>query len=135
MAISIKEYWISVRRIAAKLDPEAAALDQEELERENRVHLDRSQKEIWLVSNNNENTGGVDGQVISAIPMIAARYLKDQSHVLATAEQVAAHKAGLFQRKEQIEKDEADRRGVPTSKLLEALVAASTAPRRSGKGE
>lgn len=127
MALGIKEYWRSVRGIASKLDPDAALLDQQETEREERTHLDRSRKEIWLMSVENEATGGTGGQVISAFPPIAARYLKDQTHVLATDVQVAAHKATLVNRKEQIEKEEADRKGVPTSKLLEALVAANTA--------
>jgi hypothetical protein len=138
MAISIKEYWRSVRALAAKLDPEAAKLDQEEVERDQRVHLERSQKEIWLVSVDSENTGGVTGQVVSARPFVAARWIKDGTHVLATPEQVAVHKAELGKRKEGIEKEEADRKGVPTSKLLEKLtdaVSAQTGGRKGARGE
>lgn len=139
MAESVKQYWRNVRAMAAKLDPEAAELDQNEVERELRVHLERSQKEIWLVSRNDDKTGGVAGKVASAHPWIAARWLKDQSHELATPDQVAAHKLELAQRKEQIEKDEADRKGVPTSKLLEklteAMVLGQASGRRTSRGE
>lgn len=130
MAQSTKEYWRSVRAIAAKLDPEAAERDANEMDRENRVHIERSTKEIWLVSKDHEQTGGVAGKVVSARPWIAARWLKDGTHELATAEQVRAHKADLAQEKERIEKEEADRKGVPTSKLLEALVSAQTGGRK-----
>jgi hypothetical protein len=118
-----QEYWRSVRKIAAGLDPEAAIRDQQEDDADMRTHLNMSQKEIWLVSVDNERTGGVAGRVIAAHPMVAARWLKDSTHARASDEQVAAYKAELAGRKEQIEKDEADRKGVPTSKLLEALVA------------
>ncbi len=102
MAESIKEYWKNLRRIAAKLDPEAAELDAAEEDKESRVHLEKSGKEIWLISTAND-------------------------------EQVAAHKAELARRKEVIEREEADRKGVPTSKLLEALVAAQQPAGGKGK--
>lgn len=130
MAQSIKDYWRSVRATAAKLDPQAAEKDAAELEPERRIHLDKSIKEIWLVSRDSEHTGGVGRQVVSATPMIAARYLKDQTHELATEEQVRAHKAELAREKDRIEREEADRKGVPTSKLLEALVSAQTGGRK-----
>jgi len=134
MAESIKQYWRSVRSIAASLDPEAAKLDHNEEEREMRVHLERSQKEIWLVSKHDDKTGSIAGKVVSAHPWIAARWLKEQSHELATSDQVAAYKVDLAQRKEQIEKDEADRKGVPTSKLLEKLTEAMTEQAGGRKG-
>lgn len=124
MGLNIKEYWRSVRKIAASLDPEAARLDASEESDDLRVHLDMSAKEIWLVSLEHDKTGGRAGSVVSARPLIAAGWLKEGTHVLASEEQIAAHKAELLARKEVIEKEEADRKGVPTSKLLEALVAA-----------
>lgn len=123
MAESIKDYWKSVRKIAAKLDPEAAERDAAEDEKEGRIHLERSGKEIWLISTANEATGSTAGTVVSATPWVAARYLKDHTHELASDEQVAAHKVELARRKEQIDREEADRKGVPTSKILEAFFA------------
>lgn len=134
MAQSIKEYWKSVRAIAAKLDPEAAKLDQEEVDAETRTHLNRSRKEIWLRSKDNENTGGVGDTIVSAAPMIAARWIKDGTHELATEEQVRAHKADLVKRKEQIEREEVDRKGVTPAKAFEKLADAISAQTAGGKG-
>lgn len=133
MAKSVKDYWRSIRKIASELDPEAAARDTDELDAENRTHLERSGKEIWLISIANETIGTVAGSIISATPWVAARYLKEQTHVLATPEQVRGYKTELTGRKDQIEREEADRKGVPTTKLLEALVSQTGGRKGSAK--
>lgn len=128
--MNVKDYLKGIRRLASQLDPEAAALDAQETEREDRTHLERSQKEIWLISLDKEEVGSKGGQVVSAHPMIAARWMRDQTHELASEHQVAAHKHKLEQKKLDIEKEEADRKGVPSSKIVEMLaqtLAATTA--------
>ncbi len=119
---NLREYWKGVRAQGAELDPEAARLDSAEFSQEDRQHLNMSRKEIWLVSKDNTTTGGVAGRVVTAFPLTAAKWLKDGTHALASESQIAAHKAELAMRKEEIEKAEADRKGVPTSKILQLLV-------------
>jgi len=129
--INTKDYWRSIRKAAAELDPESARLDANEQEASERNNLARSTKEIWLVSIANENIGTTAGRVVSCHPMNAARMLKDQTHVLASPEQVTVRKAELAAMKDTIEREEADRKGVPQSKLLEALIAGQQPQPRS----
>jgi hypothetical protein len=110
--MNIKEYWKSVRRLASDLDPATAALDAEEQDSSLRTHLDLSQKEIWLYSLRSETIGTVEGRVVSAHPILAARLLKESTHVLATPEQVREHKAELAQRRKDTIAAEKDRKGL-----------------------
>jgi hypothetical protein len=135
--MNIKEYWKSVRKVAAELDPEAAKLDADEQDSALRTHLDLSQKEVWLVSIRNEQIGTVAGSVVSAHPMNAARLLKEATHVLARPEQVQKHKAELDRRREAILAEERERKGqgqqappqIVISQDVVAAVAASRQPR------
>jgi hypothetical protein len=129
-----KAYWRSVRKLASELDPETAELDAREPEPSERTHLDHSAKEIWLVSIANENIGTTAGRVATCHPMNAAKMLKDQTHVLATPEQITARKAELAAAKSVIEREEADRKGVTPSKLIEQLTAAVSAGQQPQRG-
>ena len=141
--MNTKEYWQSVREAAAALDPESAALDREQSQMRNeRVtsNLDNSQKEIWLISVANENVGTIAGRVCTCVPAVAAKMLKDKTHVLAKPEEIAARKAELASEKVRIERAEADRKGVPTSTLLESIASVlaqqqtqQAAPRRASQ--
>jgi hypothetical protein len=128
--MNIKEYWKSVRKVAATLDPAAAGLDAEEQDPALRTNLDLSQKEIWLVSIRNEQIGTVPGKVISAHPMNAARLLKESSHTLASPEQVQKYKAELDARRDSILAEERERKGQqapPQIVISSELVAAAAA--------
>ncbi len=131
--MNVKELHKGIRRVASGLDPESAALDAQEYDPAEKQYLNRSRREIWLVSKQRETVGSIAGQVVSAVPMIAARWLQEETHELASPEQVAAHKTQLGASKERIEKEEADRKGVPTSKLLEALTATLAASTGASK--
>ncbi len=90
--MDIKVRYKSIRALAAKLDPENADLDRLETENEDRKHLDRSNKAIWLRSIDNPEKSSVGGQIVSACPLIAAERLYEKTHEMATDEQVRAHK-------------------------------------------
>ncbi len=90
--MDIKVRYKSIRALAAKLDPENMELDRQETENEERRHLDRSDKEIWLRSIDNPEKSSVGGQIVSAAPMIAAERLYEKTHELATDAQVQVHK-------------------------------------------
>jgi hypothetical protein len=128
--MNIKEYWKSVRKVAAGLDQAAAQLDANEQDPALRQNLDLSQKEIWLVSIRNEQVGTIEGVVVSAHPMNAARLLKEQTHVLASPEQVQRHKAELANRRDKIMAEERERKGQqapPQIVISPELVAAAAA--------
>ncbi|GAC1700073.1 MAG: hypothetical protein NVS9B4_00780 [Candidatus Acidiferrum sp.] len=140
--MNVRDYWKQLRRSAAKLDPDAAAADAEETDPADKTHLDKSAKEIWLISVENHSKGSHGGRVVSAHPITAARWIDDATHVLATPQQVSAHQADLALRKEQIDREESERRGVPTHKLLEAMIAGqqmarntAPSPRTTTKGD
>lgn len=128
--MNIKEYWKSVRKVASRLDPEAAELDAAEQDSALRTNLDLSQKEIWLVSIRNEQIGTIEGKVISAHPMTAARLIKEQTHVLASPEQVQKYKQELATRRERILQEERERKGQqapPQIVISQDLIAAAAA--------
>lgn len=129
--MNIKEYWKSVRKVAADLDPEAAKLDADEQDSALRTNLDLSQKEIWLVSIQNEQIGTIAGKVTSAHPMNAARLLKESTHVLARPEQVQRYKAELAERRDNILAEERERKGQQTQQpqivISSELIAAAAA--------
>jgi len=109
--MNITEYWKSVRAAASELDPEAAALDAREQDPAHRRNLDLSQKEIWLYSIRNEAVGSSGGRVVSAHPLQAARLLKEQTHVLATPQQVSEYQAELVRRRNETIEAERERKG------------------------
>lgn len=109
-------------------------MDAREPEPSERVYLDHSVKEVWLVSIANENIGTTAGRVCTAHPMTAAKLMKDQTHVIATPEQIATRKAELAAAKVTIEREESDRKGVTPSKVIEQLASVLSAqqqPQRS----
>jgi uncharacterized cupredoxin-like copper-binding protein len=134
--MDLKQYGQTIRRLASALDPESAALDNQELYVVDRTHLDMSQKEIWLMSLENPSVGSKGGQVVSAHPMNAARMMHERTHREATLPEIQQHKANLELRREQTEIEESERKGISTKKLLEMFVAAqqpAAAARAGGK--
>ena len=132
--MNIKEYWRNLRDLASQLDPEAAELDAKEHEPAMRTHLQRSQKEIWLISIVNEEKGSHPGVVVSAHPMVAAQYIKDKTHELATKEQVAAWQATLDARRVEIAAQVQAAKGpVPQIVISPEIVAAAAAKQPAGK--
>jgi hypothetical protein len=133
--MNIKEYWKSVRKVAADLDPEAAQLDATEQDPALRTNLDLSQKEMWLVSIRNEQIGTLAGRVVSAHPMNAARLIKELTHVLASPEQVQKHKAELATRRDQILAEERERKGqqAPPQIVISSELVAAAAAGNAGK--
>lgn len=133
--MDIRQHWKGIRTLAASFDREAAMRDASEENKTDKIHLDKSQVEVWLVSVTNESLGSVGGRVVTAFPMVAAGWLKTGTHVLATEDQIKAHRAELEQRRMEINAAERDRKGanvppemVELAKAASALAAAAQQP-------
>ena len=125
--MNIRQHVRGIRLLAETLDPEAAQRDRDEFDPTEKTHLERSGKEIWLVSREDEKIGSKGGQVVTAVPMVAARLLTERTHVEATPAEIAEYKAEMGRRRVANEAAERERKGAALpAEFLDLVTACKT---------
>lgn len=99
--MNIRLYWSAVRKKAAELDPEAAALDAAETDPQDRVHLEKlSEREIVLTSLDSDHDPLFKPNVVvSAKPWTAAQWMVGKTHRLSTEPEITAWREMLAERR------------------------------------
>lgn len=131
---TIGEYWLAVRRLAAKFDPEAAERDRDEPNAQMRRNLERSTVEVWVTALDKAADGSY--QTTSARAYLAAKWIEDTTHRLAKPEEIEAERQRRHLIGEEIKRQNAELKGtITTQTMLETIGQAMVNAQQSGAAE
>jgi hypothetical protein len=95
--------WARVNAEAAKLDPNAARID-DEIRKQNPKHrsgyMEVSRKVIWITSKKTPIKGIRGGRIFQAPPLLAASLIVAETHRLSTETEIASWEKDQGQRRE-----------------------------------
>jgi len=137
----LQRHWAKVAGVAADLDPQAAAYD-DQVRKANPAHRNSfmltSTKAVWLTSIRNPTKGTISGRVTQAPPWLAAQYIVAETHRPSKPEEIEAWKKEQEKRKEAATKLATERNPQPVPHIVVNLPAESVqsirdAARQSGQ--